>query len=75
MNLIDLSKILYKNSRVTVMTYFRVGDARRLLWEGRAADLQNWNRIGSWIVVEVLVDHNDMSEIADYNKGKIILVI
>lgn len=84
MDLKDLAKIIYtegtasENTKITVRTH---GEIKKTLWTGRAKQLQDWDKIEGWIVVEVLIDHNDkMSEFPgqekpDYNRVKIITVI
>ena len=59
---------------ITVRTF---GEVERVLWEGKAKDLQNWDNIKGWIVVEVLIDKSRPEEknLPDYNKAKIITVI
>lgn len=84
MDLKDLAQIIYtngtasENTKITVITH---GEIRKTLWTGTAKQLQNWDNIKGWMVVEVLIDHNDkMSEFPglenpNYNRGKIITVI
>ena len=84
MYLKDLAQIIYtedtasENTKITVITY---GEIRKTLWTGTAKQLQDWDNIKGWIVVEVLIDQDDkMSEFPgmekpDYNRGKIITVI
>lgn len=73
----ELSKIIYteetesENTKIKVLSYAD----KRILWEGKAKELQNWERISGWIAVEVLVDFNDFENPAVYNKSKIITVI
>lgn len=78
MYLQDLAKVIYTSNtlselrKIVVMTY---GKNKKVLWEGDAKDLQNWDDIKDWIVVEVLVNDLDDSSTHDYNKGKIITVV
>lgn len=78
MYLKDLAKFIYvkdtssQNMKITVQTH---GIIKRVLWTGKAKDLQKWDKINGWLVVEVLIDQSDESEPCDYNKGKIIIVI
>lgn len=77
MHLKDLANIVFvkgtasENAKIKVISYAD----KRILWEGKAKELKDWERIGGWIVVEVLIDFGDTEEPADYNKGKIITVI
>lgn len=72
MYLKKLANIIYENSSIIVKPY----STNRILWQGKAKDLKNWSDINrGWYVVEILVDHSDTSEIADYNKRKIITVV
>lgn len=77
MYLKELSKIIFKEETASEETNIKVKSYsdKRVLWEGKAKDLQNWERIDSWIVVEVLVDFEDKINPMDYNKDKIITVI
>lgn len=80
MYLKDLAEIIYTEGTaridvpITVKTF---ADDNKVLWRGKAEDLQYWYDIEKWIVVEVLIDHSIPEEqnLADYNKGKIITVI
>ena len=78
MYLKEISQIIYtpgmkdSDRPITVKTY----TDHKLIWEGKAKDLQSADIIeASWHVVEIVVDHNDTSATNDYNKGKIIYVI
>lgn len=78
MYLKDLAKFIYtegtasENTRITVKTH---GGDKRVLWTGKAKELQEMKNIDNWIVVEVLIDETDDTSNIDYNKGKIITVI
>lgn len=77
MRLRELSKIIYADGMESESRKIKIISHadKRVLWEGKAKDLQNWERIGGWIVVEVLIDFEDEINLVDYNKGKIITVI
>ena len=74
MYLKNLTKIIYPSD--TPIKIIHLG-LNKILWEGKAKDLQYWDKIDGWIVVEVLVDHDSdpHDRLPDYNKGKIIKVM
>lgn len=83
MYLKELAKVIYtkgttdEDRHITVRTENNAGCPHKVLWEGKAKELNTMQNIGGWIVVEVLVDRSIKNEtnLPDYNKGKIITVI
>ena len=78
MYLKDLSKIIYdegtasENRDIVVKTH----SEGKVLWEGKAKDLQSMDNIGGWLVVEILINEStEKEDIPDYNWGKVITVI
>lgn len=73
----DLARIIFADGTASEDTNIKVKTHtdKRILWSGKAKDLQDWEKIAGWIVVEVLVDFEDETNPAVYNKGKIITVI
>lgn len=70
-NIVFVKGTASENTKIKVVSYAD----KRTLWDGKAKELKDWERIGGWIVVEVLIDFGDTEEPADYNKSKIITVI
>lgn len=77
MYLKDLANVVFVKGTASEDTKIKVASYadKRILWEGKAKELKDWERIGGWIIVEVLIDFDNTEEPADYNKGKIITVI
>lgn len=77
----DLAKVICVEGTASENTKIAVRyheNTKRIIWEGTAKELQeyyNKNDLGGWIVVEILINHDDGTETKDYNKGKIITVI
>lgn len=82
MSLEDISKFIYapgtasENTCVKVITY----SDNRLLWEGKAVELQTWDNINGWLIVEINKNANKEysefgTEIPFFNRSWIIVVI
>lgn len=84
----DIARVIYAedtasmNTTITVKTYNdEHKEYERVLWTGRAKDLQTWTGLGGWIVVEILIDPTtDVErfpgiETSLCNRGKIISVM
>lgn len=74
-----LAKIIYEEGTASENLPIKVRvhhDPERILWQGKAIDLQNERSLDGWIVVEILVDRFDgrPDSVPDYNHGKIITV-
>lgn len=82
MDLKDVAKIIYTPETASINTYVKIitYSDNRTLWEGKAIDLQNWDNIKGWIIVEIKKNsEKEISEFGNevpfYNKSWLITVI
>lgn len=73
----NLASVIYEKDTASANKLITVKDgAGKVLWHGKAKDLETFACDTNWLVLEILVDWASFTEkdIPAYNKSKIIIV-